>query len=149
MKFKILLFIVSLFAFSSSFAASLKDSIGVKNYDGKKMVVFKIKSGDTYYSIGHRYNIKPAVLMKFNGAKKETLSLGKIIYIPTDIPFKKGKKESSESVAKEKKTKQTNKTKKKHKTTQHKQKKQTKTPKKPKHQKQPKQTPKTKNVQLP
>ncbi len=103
MKFKILLLFVSLFAFSSSFAASVKDSIGVKNNDGKKMVVFKIKAGDTYYSIGHRYNIKPAVLMKFNGAKKETLSLGKIIYVPTDIPFKKSKKEKSESVAKESK----------------------------------------------
>ncbi|MGN6397252.1 MAG: DPBB and LysM peptidoglycan-binding domain-containing protein [Mucilaginibacter sp.] len=103
MKFKILLLFVSLFAFSSSFATSVKDSIGVKNNDGKKMIVFKIKAGDTYYSIGHRYNIKPAVLMKFNGAKKETLSLGKIIYVPTDIPFKKSKKEKSESVAKESK----------------------------------------------
>jgi LysM repeat protein len=92
MKFKILLLTVSLFTFSASlFAKPVIDSIGVKNNDGKKMVLFKVKAGDTYYSIGRRYNIKPAVLMKFNGAKKETLSLGKIVEVPTDMPFKKGK----------------------------------------------------------
>jgi len=163
MKFKILLLIVSLFAFSSSFAASLKDSIGVKNNDGKKMVVFKIKSGDTYYSIGHRYNIKPAALMKFNGAKKETLSLGKIIYVPTEIPFKKGKKESSESVTKEtKKTKvpehETKKEKKarlareakeEREAARHKHKEQAETPEKPERQEQPEQAPVAVNVQLP
>ena len=163
MKFKILLLIVSLFTFSSSFAAAFKDSIGVKNNDGKKMVVFKIKSGDTYYSIGHRYNIKPAVLMKFNGAKKETLSLGKIIYVPTDIPFKKSKKESSESVAKEtKKTKvpehETKKEKKarlareakeEREAARHKHKEQAETPEKPERQEQPEQAPVAVNVQLP
>jgi LysM repeat protein len=65
------------------------------------MILFKVKSGDTYYSIGHRFNIKPQVLMKFNGSKKETLSLGKIVNVPTDIPFKKSKKESAEAAVKE------------------------------------------------
>ncbi|MDB5086246.1 MAG: hypothetical protein JWR09_240 [Mucilaginibacter sp.] len=102
MKFKILLLTVSLFTLSVSlFANPLIDSIGVKNNDGKKMVLFKVKAGDTYYSIGRRYNIKPQVLMKFNGAKKETLSLGKVVNVPTDIPFKKSKKESTEAAVKE------------------------------------------------
>lgn len=102
MKFKILLLTVSLFTLSVSlFANPVIDSIGVKNNDGKKMVLFKVKAGDTYYSIGHRYNIKPQVLMKFNGAKKETLSLGKVVNVPTDIPFKKSKKESAEAAVKE------------------------------------------------
>ncbi|MES2112900.1 MAG: LysM peptidoglycan-binding domain-containing protein [Bacteroidota bacterium] len=166
MKFKILLLIVSLFAFSSSFAASVKDSIGVKNNDGKKMVVFKIKSGDTYYSIGHRYNIKPAVLMKFNGAKKETLSLGKTIYVPTDIPFKKGKKESTESVAKEtkkakvpehetkkeKKARLAREAKEEREAARHKHKEKAETPEKPERQEQtekPEQAPVAVNVQLP
>ena len=107
MKFKILLLTVSLFTFSASlFANPLIDSIGVKNNDGKKMVLFKVKAGDTYYSIGRRYNIKPAVLMKFNGAKKETLSLGKIVEVPTDMPFKKGKsKEKAVAEAPVKETK--------------------------------------------
>src|SRR5882757_7446973 len=95
MKFKILLLTVSLFT------NPIIDSIGVKNNDGKKMVLFKVKAGDTYYSIGRRYNIKPQVLMKFNGAKKETLSLGKIVNVPTDIPYKKSKKASAEAAVKE------------------------------------------------
>lgn len=102
MKFKILLLTVSLFTLSASlFANPVIDSIGVKNNDGKKMVLFKVKAGDTYYSIGRRYNIKPQVLMKFNGAKKETLSLGKVVNVPTDIPYKKSKKESAEAAVKE------------------------------------------------
>lgn len=96
MKFKILFLALSLLSFSQLFAKPVVDSIGVKNNDGKKMVQFKVKAGDTYYSIGHRYNIKPEVLMKFNGAKKATLSLGKIVNVPTDMPFKKGKKEVAE-----------------------------------------------------
>ncbi|HEY8931604.1 MAG TPA: LysM peptidoglycan-binding domain-containing protein [Mucilaginibacter sp.] len=107
MKLKLLLLTLSLFTLTlSSLANPVIDSIGVKNNDGKKMIQFKVKAGDTYYSIGRRYNIKPAVLMKFNGAKKETLSLGKIINVPTDIPFKKSKKEkAAEQAAETKKEK--------------------------------------------
>ena len=104
MKFKILLVTISIFAISTSlFAKPLIDSVGVKNNDGKKMVLFKVKAKDTYYSIGHRYNIKPEVLMKFNGKKKATLSIGTIVEVPTDQPFKKSSKgkETSETVAKE------------------------------------------------
>src|SRR5665213_2263540 len=31
------------------------DSIGVRNDDGKKVILFKVKPKDTYYSIGRRY----------------------------------------------------------------------------------------------
>ncbi len=102
MKFKILLLTVSLFTLSASvFANPVIDSIGVKNNDGKKMVVFKVKAKDTYYSIGRRYNIKPEILKKFNGAKKDVLSIGAVIYVPTDIPFKKSKKEAAAETTKE------------------------------------------------
>jgi LysM repeat protein len=104
MKFKILLLTISLFIFSASlFAKPLIDSVGVKNNDGKKMILFKVRAKDTYYSIGRRYNIKAEVLMKFNGSKKATLSIGSIIDVPTDQPFKKsGKsKEASEKAVKE------------------------------------------------
>ena len=112
MKFKILLFALLLSTISVSlFAAPVIDSIGVKNNDGKKMVVFKVKAKDTYYSIGHRYNIKPEVLKKFNGAKKDVLSIGAIIYVPTDIPFKKSKKEK-EAEAEQASAKETKKEKK-------------------------------------
>jgi LysM repeat protein len=93
MKFKILFTSAFFLLFSASlFAKSFVDSVGVKNNDGKKMILYKIKAGDTYYSIGRRYHIKPDAIMKFNGAKKATLTLGKIIDIPTEIPFKKSSK---------------------------------------------------------
>jgi hypothetical protein len=48
MKFKSLLLSISLFSLSvASFANPVIDSIGVKNNDGKKMVMFKVKAGDT------------------------------------------------------------------------------------------------------
>ncbi|MGZ3874579.1 MAG: DPBB and LysM peptidoglycan-binding domain-containing protein [Mucilaginibacter sp.] len=102
MKLKTLILILPLITLSLSlFAGAPVDSIGVKNNDGKKMVLFKVKAGDTYYSIGHRYNIKPEVLMKFNGKKKEILSIGAVVEVPTDMPFKKSKKEKEEIAAKE------------------------------------------------
>lgn len=108
MKFKILLLTLSLFTISLvSFAKPIVDSVGVKDNDGKKMILFKVKAKDTYYSIGRRYNVKPEVLMKFNGSKKATLSIGAIIKVPTDIPYKKSAKEkeiAKKETAKEKKT---------------------------------------------
>ncbi len=104
MKFKIILITVSLFTISLSvFAKPAADSVGVKNNDGKKMVLFKVKAKDTYYSIGRRYDVKPEVLMKFNGSKKATLSIGTIVNVPTDMPYKKsGKvKETSDKAVKE------------------------------------------------
>jgi LysM repeat protein len=92
MKFKILLITVLLFTISTSlFAKPVTDSVGVKNNDGKKMILFKVKTGDTYYSIGRRYHIKPESLMKYNGKKKAALSIGAIVEVPTEIHQKKKK----------------------------------------------------------
>jgi LysM repeat protein len=105
MKFKILLASSLLLLVSlSGFAKPVIDSVGVKNNDGKKMIQFKVKPKDTYYSIGRRYNVKPEVLMKFNGSKKAILTIGSIINVPTDQPYKKTTKEvAKKETAKEKK----------------------------------------------
>ncbi len=106
MKFKILLIALSLFTICTSlFAKPVVDSVGVKNSDGKKLIIFKVKAKDTYYSIGRRYHIQPEALMKFNGKKKAALSIGAIVEVPTDIPYKKShkEKETSEKVAKSEK----------------------------------------------
>jgi LysM repeat protein len=94
-----------LFAASLSLSAKpLIDSVGVKNNDGKKMILFKVKAKDTYYSIGRRYHIKPEALMKYNGSKKTTLTIGAIVEIPTEIPFKKsGKEDQPEKLSKKEK----------------------------------------------
>ena len=109
MKFKTLLFTILFFACSVSiFAKPVIDSVGVKNNNGKKVVLFKVKAKDTYYSIGHRYNVKAEVLMKFNNSKKQTLTIGSIVRVPTDLPYKKTekivketKKEKKERLARE------------------------------------------------
>jgi len=103
MKFKILLITVSLFTiYTSLFAKPVIDSVGVKNSDGKKLILFKVKAKDTYYSIGRRYHIQPEALMKFNGKKKAALSIGAIVEVPTNEPYKKShkEKETTEKVAK-------------------------------------------------
>jgi len=90
MKFTTLIFAFTFSLLSiTGYAKTLIDSVGVRNDDGKKVILFKIKAKDTYYSIGRRYHVKPAAIMKYNGSKKETLSIGAIISVPTDMPFKR------------------------------------------------------------
>ncbi len=93
MKIKILLSTFCLL-FSSLliFAKPVVDSIGEKNVKGKRVIIFKVKAKDTYYSIGRRYNVKPKVLMDFNKSKKKTLSIGDIVMVPTGEPFKPAEK---------------------------------------------------------
>jgi LysM repeat protein len=109
MKFKILLLTLSLFTFSISlFAKPVIDSVGVKNNDGKKMILFKVKSGDTYYSIGRRYHVKPESLMKYNGKKKAVLSIGAVVEVPTEIPYKKSAKQDESAETPKKGSKKVN-----------------------------------------
>lgn len=91
MKFKIILFTVILFSISISLFAKpvLIDSIGVKNQDGKKVIIFKVQPKDTYYSIARRYNVSPQAIMNYNNSKTGTLTIGDVINIPTDQPFAK------------------------------------------------------------
>lgn len=81
-------YIVSFFAVLLSFSAAkanTRDSIGVENYNGKKLIVHKIVAKDTYYSLGRRYNVVPKYIMTFNDNKY--LQIGVIIKVPTNIPF--------------------------------------------------------------
>jgi LysM repeat protein len=86
MKFKALLFITFLLISSASvFAANLRDSIGVENKDGKKVIIHKLDPKDNYYSIGRRYKVSPKAIMQFNN--NAPLPIGGIIKVPTDRPF--------------------------------------------------------------
>ncbi len=74
-----------LFNLSVSKAAVTRDSIGVENLKGKKVILHKVVAKDTYYSIGRRYNVSPKVIMSFNDDK--FLQIDVIIRVPTDLPF--------------------------------------------------------------
>ena len=69
----------------SAATASTRDSIGVENYNGKKLIVHQVVAKDTYYSIGRRYHVVPKVVMNFNDSK--FLQVGVIIKVPTNLPF--------------------------------------------------------------
>ncbi len=115
MKLNILLFTFLFLSVSLSLSAKpVADSVGVKNVDGKKVIVFKVKEKDTYYSIGRRYNVKPEVLMKYNNSKKATLSIGAMVKVPTGETFKKSghKASNTDEGSGEKKHKETKKEKK-------------------------------------
>lgn len=62
-----------------------RDSIGVENSNGKKVIIHQIVAKDTYYSVARRYGVNPKDLMTFNESK--FLQIGVIIKVPTNLPF--------------------------------------------------------------
>ena len=84
---KIYLSAVVLFALNiaNAKANTARDSIGVENNKGKKLIVHQTVAKDTYYSIGRRYNVSPKDIMAFNDNKY--LQVGVIIKVPTNVPF--------------------------------------------------------------
>jgi len=102
MKFKLLVLTFTLFTFTiSAFARPVVDSVGVENHKGKRVVVYKIKKKDTYYSIAHKYHIPVGDLQSFNDNAKMTI--GHTIKVPTGKPFEEPKKHSKETAAEKKK----------------------------------------------
>lgn len=65
--------------------AGTRDSIGVENKNGKKVIVHQVVAKDTYYSIARRYSVVPKDIMSFNDSK--FLSIGTIIKVPTNQAF--------------------------------------------------------------
>lgn len=84
---KIYLSAVVLFALNIGLAKAntARDSIGVENNNGKKLIVHQVVAKDTYYSIGRRYNVSPKDIMAFN--ENKYLQLGVIIKVPTNLAF--------------------------------------------------------------
>ncbi|MFI5159019.1 MAG: LysM peptidoglycan-binding domain-containing protein [Sphingobacteriales bacterium] len=86
MKFRILLLVTLLLTSTTAlFANSLRDSIGVENKDGKKIILHKVDPKDNYYSIGRRYKVSPKAIIQYNN--NATMQIGVIIKVPTDRPF--------------------------------------------------------------
>ncbi|EDM34458.1 hypothetical protein PBAL39_19245 [Pedobacter sp. BAL39] len=95
-------YVVSLFAVLGSLTAhassNTRDSIGVENYNGKKLIVHQVVAKDTYYSIGRRYSVLPKDIITFNDNK--FLQIGVIIKVPTNIPFDKSAGSNSTTAGK-------------------------------------------------
>lgn len=85
MKFKhILTIALSILSFSAS-AATFRDSIGVENLSGKKVILHKVEPKETYYSLSRKYNVPPKSIMDFN--KNMPLAIGATVKIPTQQDF--------------------------------------------------------------
>ncbi|HEY0899048.1 MAG TPA: LysM peptidoglycan-binding domain-containing protein, partial [Sphingobacteriaceae bacterium] len=105
---KKLLFSVFLTFFTiSTFAASAsRDSIGVENSGGKKVILHKVDRKDSYYAIGRQYKVNPKTIMNFNDSK--SLKPGDIVKVPTDAVYedkKAARKNEKEKEEKEKESK--------------------------------------------
>ena len=85
MKFKILLSATLLLVSATAFASPLRDSIGIENLNGKKLILHKLDAKDNYYSIGRRYNVAPKAIIEYNN--NAPLVIGGIIKVPTEQSF--------------------------------------------------------------
>ncbi|TKC06115.1 LysM peptidoglycan-binding domain-containing protein [Pedobacter frigoris] len=82
-------YIVPVLAIALNFTSAkaiTRDSIGVENRNGKKLIIHQVAAKDTYYSIARKYNVIPKDIMTFNDSK--FLQIGVIVKVPTNIPFK-------------------------------------------------------------
>lgn len=89
-KYYILVIFAISLNLSTAKAGDVRDSIGVENLNGKKLILHKIEPKDTYYSVGRRYGISPKAIMAFNDNK--FLQIGVLIKVPTEIPFNESRR---------------------------------------------------------
>jgi peptidoglycan endopeptidase LytF len=66
-------------------ASNTIDSIGVENHKGKKVIIYKVESKETYYSIAKKYNVPYKEVMDFNDS--QLLQVGGVLKVPTSLPF--------------------------------------------------------------
>ncbi|SMO44116.1 septal ring lytic transglycosylase RlpA family protein [Solitalea koreensis] len=62
---RICLVIVSIISFTSLAKANI-DSLGIGEYKGKPVILHKVESKETYYSIARKYGVSPTELIEFN-----------------------------------------------------------------------------------
>lgn len=85
MNYKNILIFFILFSSFKAFSNSTRDSIGVENLNGKKVILHKVEAKETYYSLSRKYKVTPQAIMDFNNGK--ALQPSETIKIPTQINF--------------------------------------------------------------
>lgn len=63
----------------------VRDSIGVENKDGKKVILHQLEPKESYYSLSRKYNLNAKDLIAFNANK--ALKVGDVIKVPTNFDF--------------------------------------------------------------
>jgi len=64
---------------------SSRDSIGVENQNGKKVILHKLENRESYYSLGRKYRVDVKQIIDFNANK--ALKAGEVVKIPTGMAF--------------------------------------------------------------
>ncbi len=83
MQIRLLSSICFLFLFSiNTRASTLLDSIGTENLNGKKLIVHRVETKESYYSISRKYNVSPQSVIEYN--KNKSLQPGAEIKVPTE-----------------------------------------------------------------
>lgn len=85
MNYKNLLILFVLFTSFKAFSNSSRDSVGIENINGKKIILHKVEAKESYYSIGRKYKVTPQIIMDFNNGK--ILQPSETIKVPTQINF--------------------------------------------------------------
>ena len=81
--------VFSVLLYSAASANTYIDSIGVENENGNQVILHKVESKETYYSIGRIYNISPQIIQKANNAI--ALHIGTVLKVPTLRPYSSAK----------------------------------------------------------
>lgn len=77
--------VVSILISSATFANTYIDSIGVENQNGNQVILHRVESKETYYSVGRLYNISAKIIQKANNSI--SLHIGTILKVPTMKPY--------------------------------------------------------------
>ena len=70
---------------TNAFGSNLRDSIGVENENGKQVILHRVMSRESYYSISRLYNVPVKEIQNIN--KVKTLQPGITLRIPTSRPY--------------------------------------------------------------
>lgn len=74
---------------------AVRDSIGVENQNGKKIILHQLQPKESYFSLGRKYNVQAKQIIDFNANK--ALKAGDVIKIPTGTAFPSASKVSEKS----------------------------------------------------
>lgn len=80
----LLAFFCLLYSFNG-FSTTVVDSIGVENNNGSSVILHKVLSKESYYSIARIYQVTPKSIIDFNN--NIPLKIGTVLKVPTGKPF--------------------------------------------------------------
>lgn len=82
-----LLFLFLSFFILKSASATVADSVGTKNINGKDYVIYMVNAGETVYGISSKYKVPISELLELNPELENGLKTGQLISLPYNEAF--------------------------------------------------------------